>query len=130
MKNAVLVAPATGLLMPITDVSDPIFAQKTMGEGFGVEPTSNQIVAPASGRIVLIADTKHAIGIRTDSGVEILIHMGIDTVELKGTPLKSIRMSTPKSTLAILSARWILKRFALLVRKRRLLSPSQTLPTF
>ncbi|KRL37790.1 glucose PTS transporter subunit IIA [Lacticaseibacillus manihotivorans] len=88
MKNAVLVAPATGLLMPITDVSDPIFAQKTMGEGFGVEPTSNQIVAPASGRIVLIADTKHAIGIRTDSGVEILIHMGIDTVELKGAPFE------------------------------------------
>lgn len=88
MKNAVLVAPATGLLMPITDVSDPIFAQKTMGDGFGVEPTSNQIVAPASGRIVLIADTKHAIGIRTDSGVEILIHMGIDTVELKGAPFE------------------------------------------
>lgn len=88
MKNEVLVAPATGLLMPITDVSDPIFAQKTMGDGFGVEPTSNQIVAPASGRIVLIADTKHAIGIRTESGVEILIHMGIDTVELKGAPFE------------------------------------------
>lgn len=88
MKKEVLVAPATGLLMPITDVSDPIFAQKTMGDGFGVEPTSNQIVAPASGRIVLIADTKHAIGIRTESGVEILIHMGIDTVELKDAPFE------------------------------------------
>ncbi|WP_125706805.1 glucose PTS transporter subunit IIA [Lacticaseibacillus porcinae] len=88
MKNETLVAPASGLLMPITDVSDPIFAQKTMGDGFGVEPATNQIVAPASGRIVLIADTKHAIGIRTESGVEILIHMGIDTVELKGAPFE------------------------------------------
>lgn len=88
MKNEILVAPATGLLMPITDVSDPVFAQKTMGDGFGIEPTTNQIVAPATGRIVLIADTKHAIGIRTESGLEILIHMGIDTVELKGAPFE------------------------------------------
>lgn len=88
MQNEVLVAPATGLLMPITDVSDPIFAQKTMGDGFGLEPTSTQIVAPATGRIVLVADTKHAIGIRTASGVELLIHMGIDTVELNGKPFE------------------------------------------
>lgn len=88
MKNEVLVAPATGLLMPISDVSDPIFAQKTMGDGFGIEPTSNQIIAPVSGRIILIADTKHAIGIRSNNGAEILIHMGIDTVELKGAPFE------------------------------------------
>lgn len=83
-----LVSPATGILMNLADVADPVFAQKTMGDGFGVEPTNGQIAAPADGRVILVADTKHAIGIRTASGVELLIHMGIDTVEMKGEPFE------------------------------------------
>lgn len=83
-----LLAPVSGLLMPITDVSDPVFSQKMMGDGFGIEPSSNQIIAPVSGRIIMLADTKHAIGIQTDSGLELLIHLGIDTVELKGAPFE------------------------------------------
>ncbi|WKF85096.1 glucose PTS transporter subunit IIA [Lacticaseibacillus pantheris] len=83
-----LLAPANGLLMPITDVPDPVFSQKTMGEGFGIDPDDGQIVSPVSGRVVMLADTKHAIGIRTDDGAEVLIHLGIDTVELNGAPFE------------------------------------------
>ncbi|MCI1283845.1 MAG: glucose PTS transporter subunit IIA [Lacticaseibacillus songhuajiangensis] len=87
-KKEELLAPATGLLMPITDVPDPVFSQKTMGEGFGIDPTDGTIAAPADGRIILLADTKHAIGIRTTDGAELLIHMGIDTVEMGGKPFE------------------------------------------
>ena len=59
-----------------------------MGDGFGIEPTDGQIAAPVDGRIMMIADTKHAIGIKADDGAELLIHLGIDTVELKGTPFE------------------------------------------
>ncbi|WDF83001.1 glucose PTS transporter subunit IIA [Lacticaseibacillus pabuli] len=83
-----LVSPATGMLINITDVPDPVFSQKTMGDGFGVEPTDGQIAAPADGRVILVADTKHAIGIRTTGGEELLIHMGIDTVEMNGKPFE------------------------------------------
>ncbi|WP_297076947.1 PTS glucose transporter subunit IIA, partial [uncultured Enterococcus sp.] len=81
-------APVTGQLLPIEQVPDPVFSQKTMGEGYGVVPIDGQIVSPVSGVIMLVADTKHAIGIKTTSGVEVLLHMGIDTVDLKGAPFK------------------------------------------
>lgn len=81
-------APVTGQLLPIQQVPDPVFSQKTMGEGYGVVPIDGQIVSPVSGVIMLVADTKHAIGIKTTSGVEVLLHMGIDTVDLKGAPFK------------------------------------------
>ncbi len=83
-----ILAPVTGALIPITDVSDPVFSQKMIGDGFGIEPTDGQIVAPVSGRVIMVADTKHAIGLRTESGVELLIHLGIDTVELNGEPFE------------------------------------------
>ena len=83
-----LYAPTSGTLMPINEVQDPVFSAKTMGDGFGIEPTDGQIFAPVSGRVVMVADTKHAIGFRTDDGVEVLVHLGIDTVELKGAPFE------------------------------------------
>lgn len=87
-KKLHLMAPVSGLAMAITDVSDPVFSQKMMGDGFGIEPTDGQIAAPVDGRIMMIADTKHAIGIKADDGAELLIHLGIDTVELKGAPFE------------------------------------------
>lgn len=87
-KVSKLFSPVDGLLMPIDEVPDLVFSKKVMGDGFGVEPTSGQVVAPASGRVSILADTKHAIGICTDDGAELLIHLGIDTVEMNGKPFE------------------------------------------
>ncbi len=82
-----VVAPLSGEIIDITHVPDPVFSQKTMGEGFGVaNPTSDEIVVPVSGTVVLIAKTGHAIGITADNGLQFVLHLGIDTVELNGEP--------------------------------------------
>ncbi len=79
-------AVANGRLIPITEVSDDVFAEKMMGDGYAVLPTTGEIFSPISGTIVNIFPTKHAVGIQTDSGIEVLLHMGINTVDLKGEP--------------------------------------------
>ena len=79
-------AVANGQLIPITEVSDDVFAEKMMGDGYAVLPTTGEIFSPISGTIVNIFPTKHAVGIKTDSGIEVLLHMGINTVDLKGEP--------------------------------------------
>ncbi len=81
-----MLSPVSGELVNIAKVHDPMFSEKAMGDGFGVMPDDSRIVSPVSGKIVLIASTKHAIGIDTDNGMEILIHMGVDTVDLDGEP--------------------------------------------
>ncbi|MCH4008594.1 glucose PTS transporter subunit IIA [Companilactobacillus sp.] len=89
MKNEeTLLSPATGQVIDITEVNDPMFSEKAMGDGFGVRPTDTEIEAPLSGKIMLVAPTKHAIGIAADDGLEVLIHMGVDTVELDGKPFE------------------------------------------
>lgn len=84
MSKEKLYAPANGEVLALKDTKDPIFSAETMGKGFGLEPTDNTVVAPVSGTVSMISDTKHAIGIVTDDGLEVLVHMGIDTVSLKG----------------------------------------------
>lgn len=84
MNKENLLAPANGLVLNLKDTNDPVFNSETMGKGFGLNPTDSTIVSPVSGTISMIAETKHAIGITTDDGLEVLIHMGIDTVTLKG----------------------------------------------
>jgi len=79
-----LVAPLTGKLLSITDVPDAVFSGKMMGDGFAIEPTEGTVVSPVSGKIINVFPTKHAIGIQADNGTEVLIHVGIDTVKLKG----------------------------------------------
>ncbi|MDA9460824.1 PTS system, sucrose-specific IIB component [Enterococcus mundtii 3F] len=81
-----LYAVADGTVQSIEQANDPVFAQKMMGEGYFVEPTNGHIYAPTSGIISSIFPTKHAIGLTTADGLELLIHMGINTVELSGTP--------------------------------------------
>lgn len=81
-----LLAPATGAVIALAKTSDPIFSQGTMGDGFGLTPTIGKVVAPVSGKISMVADTKHAVGIVTNEGLEVLVHMGVDTVGLKGAP--------------------------------------------
>lgn len=88
-KNQNVVAAATGKLEPITEVKDDVFSQKMMGDGYAIEPVLNEVYSPVSGVISTVFPTKHAIGITTDQGLEVLVHMGLDTVDLKGAPFKS-----------------------------------------
>lgn len=83
-------APLKGELKPITEVPDQVFAGKMMGDGFAIVPVEGTIVSPVSGKIVNLFPTKHAIGILSDTGREILIHVGIDTVNLKGQGFESL----------------------------------------
>ncbi|MGO3790829.1 MAG: glucose PTS transporter subunit IIA [Enterococcus gilvus] len=82
----VFTAVANGSVHPLEEAADPVFAEKMMGEGYFVEPTDGAIFSPVSGKISTVFPTKHAIGITTDSGLEVLLHMGINTVELDGKP--------------------------------------------
>ncbi len=81
-----ILSPLAGRIVPIDEVADPVFASKAMGDGFAVIPNAGTVVAPAGGTISMVAKTGHAFGLKTESGIEILVHMGIDTVELKGEP--------------------------------------------
>lgn len=81
-----LVAPVKGKLIPITSVSDEVFSNKMVGDGFAVEPEDGNIVAPAAGKITSVFPTKHALGITTGDGLEVMLHLGLDTVDLKGAP--------------------------------------------
>ena len=82
-KKITVAAPVTGSLIDITDVKDEVFSSKMMGDGFAVEPDGDTIVAPCDGKIVLLANTLHAVALEQD-GVQLLIHIGLDTVELVG----------------------------------------------
>ncbi len=81
-----LYAPADGQIIAIGEVEDPVFSQKMMGDGYAVRPSNGKIYAPVAGTVSSIFETKHAIGILTPGGAEVLVHMGLDTVELKGAP--------------------------------------------
>lgn len=85
-SNDKVYSPIEGEIIPITEVNDQVFASKMMGEGFAVLPSKETITAPISGTVKMIAPTKHAIGIQADDGMEILLHLGIYTVELNGEP--------------------------------------------
>lgn len=85
-EEEALFAPADGEVITISEVNDPVFSKKMMGDGFAVRPVNEKVYAPVSGTITNIFETKHAIGILTDTGLEVLVHIGLDTVELKGEP--------------------------------------------
>lgn len=106
VSEETLYAPADGKVVAITEVSDPVFSQKMMGDGFAVQPTNGTIYAPVAGTISSIFETKHAIGILTPGGAEVLVHMGLDTVELKGAPFEVLVSEgdtvTPETKLAVM----------------------------
>lgn len=79
-----IVSPVDGELIPLTEVPDQVFSEKMMGDGFAVVPNSDTIVAPVSGTAESVFPTGHAVGIRTKEGIECLVHIGLDTVNLKG----------------------------------------------
>lgn len=99
-----LFAVADGQIKEITEVADPVFAQKMMGEGYAVLPSNEKVYAPVAGKVTNIFDTQHAIGLLTNEGLEVLVHMGLDTVELNGLPftihVKEGDSVSPKTQLA------------------------------
>lgn len=83
-KGEVLGAPIEGEAVELSKVSDPTFGEEILGKGVAIIPSVGKVVAPIDGTIAMVFDTKHAISMTSDSGIEILIHIGLDTVTLKG----------------------------------------------
>lgn len=84
-------AIATGKLLPLEQVNDPVFSKKMMGDGVAVDVDDDYIISPVDGTISLIAETKHAFGITTSEGIEIMVHVGLETVNLKGQGFKKLK---------------------------------------
>jgi PTS system beta-glucosides-specific IIC component len=82
--TTVIVAPIAGLVVPLDEVDDKVFASRALGEGVGIRPTDSLVTSPVAGVLVTVPETGHAYGIKTDDGVEVLVHIGIDTVQLQG----------------------------------------------
>lgn len=90
-KNSdIIISPAAGKIIPIENVKDEVFSSKMMGDGFAVEPIENEIKIPVSGKISMLYPSLHAFGIETANGVNILVHIGIDTVCLNGKGFQSM----------------------------------------
>lgn len=81
-------APFRGHVIPLSEVEDEVFNSGAIGQGVAIDPEDNQLYAPFDGTVVMIAPTKHAIGLRSTTGIELLVHIGIDTVQLNGEPFK------------------------------------------
>jgi PTS system D-glucosamine-specific IIC component len=79
-----------GELVPITDVPDQVFAGKMMGDGFAIIPADGTVSSPVNGKVINVFPTKHAIGLQSEGGKEILIHFGLDTVNLKGEGFETL----------------------------------------
>ena len=77
-------SPFNGKYVKLEDIPDPVFAEKMMGEGFGIEPSEGEVVSPAAGEVMQVFPTNHAIGIKTANGIELLIHIGLETVAMEG----------------------------------------------
>lgn len=85
-----LLAVADGMALPLDDVPDPAFSGRMLGDGFAVEPSAGVFYSPVDGKVESVTDTRHAYSIRSDDGLDILVHIGIDTVELKGKGFSSL----------------------------------------
>lgn len=79
-----ILAPVAGQAVPLSEVPDPAFAQEILGKGVAILPSENEFKAPASGEVTVLFETGHAVSIRTESGADVIVHIGLDTVNLKG----------------------------------------------
>ncbi|OPJ56364.1 PTS sugar transporter subunit IIA [Alkalithermobacter paradoxus] len=89
-KDTTFVSPLSGKLLNIEEVPDQVFSQRIMGDGFAIEPNCGKVVSPVNGTVATLFHTKHAIGLVSDDGQEILIHFGIDTVNLGGEGFEAL----------------------------------------
>ena len=90
LKNEVeILAPIEGAVVKLDEVPDQVFAEKVMGYGIAIEPSTDKVVSPVEGEVIHLLDSNHAVGLRTTDGVEILIHIGIDTIKMEGQGFKS-----------------------------------------
>lgn len=83
-NGSVLVAAASGTVINVDALTDEVFSKKILGDGYAVKPVNGTIVSPADGKIIDVQDSHHAYGIQTNDGLELLVHIGIDTVSLNG----------------------------------------------
>lgn len=88
-KDEQIAAPVEGTLVQLSEINDPVFSKETIGKGVAIKPTSAEIRAPFDGKVISVFPTKHAIGLKSENGVELLIHLGLDTVNLKGKYFES-----------------------------------------
>ncbi|WP_010531775.1 PTS sugar transporter subunit IIA [Lentibacillus jeotgali] len=84
IKEIAVHSAVTGEFIPLEDVPDPVFSEKMMGDGCAIKPSDEEVFAPVSGEIVQVFPTKHAIGIEAENGAQILVHVGLETVNLNG----------------------------------------------
>ncbi|CAH0416480.1 PTS glucose transporter subunit IIA [Periweissella fabaria] len=88
IEDTKLYAPIDGQIIELASVSDPVFAKKMMGEGFAITPTGSQVVSPVAATVTMIEG--HAIGLKRADGLEVLVHLGLDTVTLNGAPFNAL----------------------------------------
>ena len=84
--SCIVASPLTGEAMPLEQVEDGVFSEKMVGDGFAVQPSENRVYAPCDCTVLTVFGTKHAIGLSLENGIELLIHIGLDTVQLNGAP--------------------------------------------
>ena len=83
-KSLIIFSPMDGEVVPLSEVNDPAFSEGLLGQGVAIRPSGNKVSSPVNGTISLMFDTGHAVSLTSDDGIEILIHIGLDTVMLKG----------------------------------------------
>lgn len=98
IKQDILASPLTGKVITLADVPDEVFASGAMGNGIAVEPTEGVVFAPTNAEVTLVFPTGHAIGLRTENGTEVLIHIGMDTVSLEGKGFETFVKAGDKVT--------------------------------
>lgn len=89
-QKSEIVSPAAGVLKSITEVPDQVFASKMMGDGFIVTPETGEIFSPVDGTVAMVFPTGHALGLKTPDGIELLVHIGVDTVALNGEGFEKV----------------------------------------
>lgn len=98
VKETVVTQPIEGQLIPLSEVADPVFSQGVMGIGFAVRPINGKIFSPIDGTVESVFPTQHAITLKSEAGIELLLHIGIDTVELGGKGIKALVTAGQKIT--------------------------------
>lgn len=89
-ENIEILSPLSGEVIPVTEVNDPTFSQEMLGRGVAIKPSAGLVASPINGEVSTVFDTLHAIGLTSSDGVEMLIHIGMDTVKLKGEHFSAV----------------------------------------